>query len=397
MHRRLFLSSLVAGSAALAGGPAAGSLAEHRITRIEAKTSHDRYARFVGRNAKGNPAGRGFGRQIRILTTDGGARGGGMSHVPDDQVEKFVGARVSDLFDLQRGAAEEAYGIDLPLHDLAGTILGKPVYALLGAKGPTEVPVYSGAIYFDDLEPPEKPRGVPGVVASCQQDYDAGYRAFKLKIGRGFKWIPGRDGLQRDIAVTRAVREAFPDCKILVDANDAYDCEQFLSYLEGVKDCDLFCIEEPFRENRDDLARLQDHMARAGCRALIMEGEGRTDRAETPWRYGDYSRRHVDTLYELAREKLVHVFNLDLAIVGFTRWREVMPELAAADVQASPHTWAGTPRPFYAAHLAAGVGNVLIVEGIPGTATGMDYAAHRFVDGRLVLADLPGFGLRFTF
>jgi D-galactarolactone cycloisomerase len=239
-HRRSFLGTLVAGGLALAGKAAAGSLADHRIAKIEAKTSHDRYVRYVGRNAKGNPAGRGFGRQLRILTTDGGVRGGGMSHVPDDQVQKLVGARVSDLYDIRQGVVDEALAIDLPLHDLAGNILGKPVYALLGGKGSTAVPIYSGAIYFDDLEPPEKPRGVSGVVASCQQDYDAGYRAFKLKIGRGFKWIPGPDGLQRDIAVTRAVREAFPDCKILVDANDAYTCEQFLIYLDGVKDCDLF-------------------------------------------------------------------------------------------------------------------------------------------------------------
>ena len=379
------------------GEAAARELSEHRIAKIEANRSNDRYLRFVGRNAKGNPAGRGFGRPIRVLVTDKGARGGAMSGIPDDQARKLTGTRVSDLFDLSKGAVEEAYPVELPLYDLVGNILKKPVYALLGAAGPRGVPIYSGAIYFDDLEPPDKPRGIPGVLACCRQDYEAGYRAFKLKIGRGFKWIPGNDGILCDIEVTRAVREKFPDCKILVDANDGYTPDDFLGYVAAVKDCGLYMIEEPFRENRDDLRKLRDHMAKVGCKALIVEGEGRTDRAEKPWRFGGYSPRHIETLFALAKEKLVDVLNLDLAIVGYTRWRQVMPELARAGLQASPHTWAGTPRPYYAAHLAAGVGNVAIVEGIPGTATGMDYSAYQFADGKLVVPAAPGFGIRLSF
>ena len=87
---------------------------------------------------------------------------------------------------------------------------------------------------------------------------------------------------------------------------------------------------------------------------------------------------------------------MDLAIVGFTRWRRAMPALIRAGLQASPHTWAGTPRPYYCAHLAAGLGNVDIVEGIPGKATGMDYSAYRFLEGNLVVPDAPGFGIELS-
>ena len=208
--------------------------------------------------------------------------------------------------------------------------------------------------------------------------------------------MPPAEGARRDIEVTRAVREAFPDCRILVDANDACTVDDFLRYVTEVADCDLYCIEEPFRENREDLLRLHEHMASAGCRALIMEGEGRTDRAEEPWRFGGYSQRHVENLLALGQEGLVNILNLDLSIVGFTRWRRVMPEVEKAGLLASPHTWAGTPRPYYTAHLAAGVGNVAIVEGIPGTASGLDYSAFRFEDGNLVLPELPGWGMATT-
>jgi len=57
-------------------------------------------------------------------------------------------AKISDLIDPSTGAFECAYGIDLALHDLAGRILGKPVYQLLSTKGPTHISIYTGAIYF---------------------------------------------------------------------------------------------------------------------------------------------------------------------------------------------------------------------------------------------------------
>jgi L-alanine-DL-glutamate epimerase-like enolase superfamily enzyme len=372
---------------------AARALAEHRIAKIEARRIRDRYPRRVGRNSKGRPAGGGGSYQIRRLTTDKGVSGWGMSWVPDERVQQLVGARVSDLFALETGVLDDARVIEIPLYDLIGHILGKPVYALLGSAGPTEQLIYSGAVYFDDMEPEDNPRGIPGVLQSCQQDYDAGYRAFKLKIGRGRKWFPREEGNQRDIDVTRAVHEHFPDCKILVDANDGYTCDDFLRYVTAVADCDLFWIEEPFRENRDELLRLKEHMEKVGCKALIAEGEGRTAHRDPPGPYGGYTQEHIDTLYALAAEKLVHVFLLDLGIVGYTRWRHIMPKLKAAGVLASPHTWAWTPRSYYAAHLAAGVGNVVIVEGIPGKATGVDYSAYKFVDGKLQMPNVPGFGL----
>ena len=412
MDRRRFIKSLMAGGAGFfimsdiaysSGGKPSNSgfdklaamrvLSEHRLANMEARTLRDHFPRRVGRNARGNPAGSGGSYRIRILTTDKGVKGWAMSWMPDERVAGLVGKPISELFDLDNGASPDAVGIALPLYDLAGNILEQPVYKILGSQGTTELPIYSGAIYFDDLEPENAPRGVDGVLASCQQDYDVGYRAFKLKIGRGFKWIPGEEGIQRDIEVTQAVRERFPDCKILVDANDGYTLDGFLRYLEGVADCDLYWIEEPFREERDDLLKLHEYMRKIGCRALIAEGEGRTAHRDPPGPYGGYTQEHIDNLYDLAAEDLVDVFLLDLGIVGFTRYRHIMPKLREAGVLASPHTWMWTPRPYYTAHLAAGAGNVVIVEGIPGEAKGVDYSAYKFVDGKIVVPDASGFGL----
>lgn len=396
MNRRNFVRSLAAGAVGLGTTPEAAfgrTLAEHRIARMDVRQLRYRYPRFVGRNAFGKPAGRGSRVQVRIITTDKGAQGWAQSWLPEERVAKYVGAPLSDLFDSDGGPLEETGGWDQALYDLAGNIIGKPVYEMLGGKGPREIPVYSGAIYFDDLTPEDQPRGVTGVVASCQQDYDHGYRAFKLKIGRGFKWMDPSEGRERDIRVTLAVRERFPDCKILVDANDGYTCDDFLRYVTAVKDCELFWIEEPFRENRDELLRLKEHLHKVGCKALIAEGEGRIGHQKTPWLYGGYTQEHMDTLFTLAEEKLVDVFLLDLNIIGFSRWRRVMPELEKATVKASPHTWAWPLRSFYTAHIAAGLGNVVIVEGVPGSMEGVDLSPYRMKDGNIVMPTSAGFGL----
>jgi len=36
---------------------------------------------------------------------------------------------------------------------------------------------------------------------------------------------------------------------------------------------------------------------------------------------------------------------------------------------------------------------VVIVEGIPGTVESVDLSAYKFVDGKIVVPDAPGFGL----
>ncbi|MFC1714660.1 enolase C-terminal domain-like protein [Candidatus Poribacteria bacterium] len=178
-----------------------------------------------------------------------------------------------------------------------------------------------------------------------------------------------------------------------MDANNGYTVEDFLGYLSSVGDCDLYWIEEPFKENRYGLLKLREHMSKVGCRVLIAEGESQTERSEPMPGYGGYSQRHIETLFALAREKLVDVLLLDLNTVGFTPWLHIMPELEKAGVFASPHTWASSLRPYYTAQLAAGVGNIVIVEGIPGTVEGADLSAYKLVDGKIVVPDIPGFGL----
>ncbi|MBI1389493.1 MAG: mandelate racemase [bacterium] len=373
-------------------------LARHKIARFDSFHLQDRFPRRVGANANGSVQNYGGGFRVRRATTDSGKSGWSMSYQDDAVFEPYIGATVSDLFDVETGVREEARPLDRILYDLAGSILNMPAYVILGARGPKNIPIYSGSIYFDDLLPDNAERGISAVVDACRQDYQAGYRAFKLKMGRGKQMMtPREDGLKRDIEVVRAVRRALPDARILVDANDAYTLDETIHFLTETRECNLYWIEEPFEEDEDQLKRLKGAIAHLGLSTLIADGEARRESRNRqglpPGGYGDYTEAFVENLMSLAEKKLVDVLLLDLDIIGYSRWRTIMPEFERAGVPVSPHTWAWTPRSYYAAQLAGGLGNVLIVEGIPGQAEGIDYSAYSKRNGDLILPDQPGFGL----
>jgi D-galactarolactone cycloisomerase len=359
----------------------AKALAEHRIKEIRTLRVSSRYTRTIGRNSRIKVHGDGPNTQVRAIFTDRGAIGWGPSRTPEEEMPDLIGRPIAELFDPAIGViAGEAMPLDYALHDLAGVILDQPVHQTLGGKGEMAILCYDGAIYMDDLTPEEAPRGVDVIVENCRNDYDMGYRDFKLKIGRGYQWMDSEDGLQRDIDVTRAVRENFPGCRILVDANDAYTCDGMIRYMDAVADCDIFWIEEPFRENRDDLLKLKEFLAGRSPNTLVVDGESRPD---------------VDFLLELASERLLDALQMDISGLGFTPWRRVMPRLMEVGVQAAPHAWGDPLKVHYSAQLAAGLGNVLMVEGIPSTTYGANMELYRLEEGILHVPErAPGFGMK---
>jgi D-galactarolactone cycloisomerase len=350
-----------------------------RITHLERTTIQAHYPRTIGRNARLGSHGTGPESKIVILHTDSGVSGWGMVAGAVPAAEQVVGRRVVELFDPAVGTVEPAVlGLDFALHDLAGQLLNLPVHQMLGGQGESSIPAYDGAIYFDDLDPEDAPTGIAAPLANCAADHALGYRAFKLKIGRGNRWLDRAAGDARDIEVTHAVRAAYPDARLLVDANDGYDCDGFLRYLDAVAECDLYWIEEPFLDDAEDLARLRKALDRIGSSTLIAEGETKPDVAQ---------------LLRFAEAGLIDVVLLDIVSYGLTAWRSLLPRLAELGVSASPHAWGVPIKTLYAAQFAAGVGNVGVVEGVPGQTVGADTSGYRFDDGVLTVPDSPGFGI----
>lgn len=358
-------------------------LADHTIERFLTKKVRINYPRFVSKNAIKDNHGWGYDEIVCELITNKGAKGWGVVlwGFPEKEVAQYViGKKVSDLFSPALGLIDPAASYcDIALHDLAGNILNKPVYELMGATQPQTTLCYSGMIYFDDLTLfYNKPAGVDIILKECQFDYDLGYRQFKLKIGRGNKWMPKAAGIQRDIEVTKLVAKAFPDCDILVDGNDGYTVAEFESYLKGIEGIKLFWIEEPFRETVEDYTKLKAVLKNLEIKTLLADGEAAPDQA---------------FMRKLEEMKLIDVHLTDIQAIGYTGWRKLMPELKKMNVFASPHAWGSQLKTNAVAHLAAAFGNTVTIEGVTCISDDFDLGEYRLEKGQLVPSRKPGFGM----
>jgi L-alanine-DL-glutamate epimerase-like enolase superfamily enzyme len=393
MKRKEFIKTISAGAASVSvvnpffvGAAINDELSYHKIEKFFIKKVEIIYPRHVGKNAVKGNHGWGYEETVCELITNQGARGWGVPLWGKSLAENkdyVVGKKVSDLFSPSKGLIDlSAAYWDIALHDLAGNILNKPVYELMGAEFPESTSCYSGMIYFDDLTSYfNKPAGIDIILKECQFDYDLGYRQFKLKIGRGNKWMNKSAGIQRDIEVTKLVASAFPNCDILVDGNDGYTVDELELYLKGIDGIKLFWIEEPFRESVEDYTKLNSLLNEMNIDTMLADGEYNPDQK---------------FIKELLKKRLigVHLSDIQSVGLGYTRWRRLLPELKELNVYGSPHAWGSQLKTNVIAHLAASIGNIITVEGVTNISDDIDLGDYKLENGKLVPSSSPGFGMK---
>jgi D-galactarolactone cycloisomerase len=364
--------------------PAYKELTLHKIDGIEFTDIKLRYPRQVGKNAI--KAIHGFGPALTVATvkTSRGSSGWGLlrSNVKDSKeaFENLKGKPVTNFFTVEKGIIDNtAKSFDIPLHDLAGQILQKPVYKLLGKEVPETAKCYSGMIYFDDLEQPDKKSGLDKILEECQFDYNYGYRQLKVKIGRGNKWLPGEEGLKRDIEVTKLISKNFPDCEILVDGNDGFNVNGIIDYLKGIGDIPLFWVEEPFVETVQDYQILRNWTKANGHVKYLADGEANPD---------------MNLVGRLEDLKLIDVCLSDIMGYGFTPWRNMIPVLKKKNILASPHNWGDQLKTFYTVQFTGAYGNTATIEGVTCTSDDVDFGDYKLAGGKYTPSDAPGFGLK---
>lgn len=117
-------------------------------------------------------------------------------------------------------------GIDAALWDLAARRAGQPLWKFLGGSDPRI------AVYASGLNP-----DAPEQLAASKRD--AGYTAFKLKVGFG---------RERDATNLRALRDALGgEARLMVDANQAWSLDEALAIQDALAEFRLEWIEEPLR------------------------------------------------------------------------------------------------------------------------------------------------------
>jgi O-succinylbenzoate synthase len=145
----------------------------------------------------------------------------------------FLGKDVADAGDFQRHVAKirghqlAKAGVEMALWDLLGKRDGRSLRQMLGGQRETvEVGVSIGL-----------QRSPQMLVKTVENYLSKGYARVKIKIKPG-----------RDVGDTSAVRKAFPQLRLQVDANSAYSLESAAG-LRPLDDLDLLLIEQPLYED----------------------------------------------------------------------------------------------------------------------------------------------------
>lgn len=129
------------------------------------------------------------------------------------------------LLFMPAGAARNA--LDCALWDLEAKITGRPVHALLGLPAPAPVLV----TYTIGLDTP---------AAMAAEARAVRRPLLKLKLG-------GEGDLER----VRAVREAVPESRLIVDANEAWSQEMVVAWSAELETLGVELIEQPLHAERD--------------------------------------------------------------------------------------------------------------------------------------------------
>ena len=140
-------------------------------------------------------------------------------------------------------ASNIASAVDMALHDLVGRARGKPVYELLGGKVRDRVCTYATGLYYvpSDLED----KTWSDFRAEAQGYVDEGFSGMKMKIGG----LTLKEDIDRIYALRDQVGE---DCRIMVDANEAYDPMTAIQASYRMADADVTWFEEPCSSRADE-------------------------------------------------------------------------------------------------------------------------------------------------
>jgi L-alanine-DL-glutamate epimerase-like enolase superfamily enzyme len=209
------------------------------------------------------------------LYTSSGVEALGNCRAEKDAVATLVGKDPFEFYRRDDRAFVGPLGAGtMPLWDLLGKVTKKPAYELLGGAGPEKVPVYDGSIYFADLLPQYADKWQDRFREEIDMGLAIGHRAFKIKIGRGFKWMPRAEGDTRDVDVVKLIRKHVgPDIILGVDANNGYDlagAKRFLKQAGGEK---LAFVEELFPEKVDECLELKEFIRSHEWATLFADGE----------------------------------------------------------------------------------------------------------------------------
>jgi L-rhamnonate dehydratase len=355
-----------------------------RIDCIEFAELQGERMRSAGCNARRGVHGKFVTEKIVRVSIDGSV-GFGWSRVTREQARLLVGKSVADLFAPDHGFIREEFrSIEFPLLDWLGQRLKLPVFAVIsdakaGSVAPLTVPCYDTSLYFDDLHLSNDADAVRLLQAEVAEGIEAGHRHFKIKVGRGGRYMPVIEGLRRDVAIVRGIRELTgPSSHLMVDANNGFNLNLTKDFLAALDDVKLYWLEEAFHEDDELYEDLKEWMNARGMNVLLSDGEGLA----------------APPIVEWAERGLIDVLQYDICHYGFANWLLLGAKLDRAQVKSAPHNYGSGYGGYASGHIAAAIKGFQFVEWDAVKVNGVDSSAYSIANGMLNVPSLPGFGLQ---
>jgi muconate cycloisomerase len=156
--------------------------------------------------------------------------------------DDFAGAAAAMDARLYGNSGAKA-AVEIALHDLVGRATSRPVYALLGSRQRSRMPVLAVIGSLDTAAD----------VREARERFTAGYRAFKIKVGLA----TASADAERTRAVCLALKGMAEPCLVSADANQGFSVDDALVYVRALGDCGLDFFEQPVEaHDLDGMARV---------------------------------------------------------------------------------------------------------------------------------------------
>jgi L-alanine-DL-glutamate epimerase-like enolase superfamily enzyme len=156
--------------------------------------------------------------------------------------DDFAGAAAAMDARLYGNSGAKA-AVEIALHDLVGRATSRPVYALLGGRQRSRMPVLAVIGSLDTAAD----------VREARECFAAGYRAFKIKVGLA----TASADAERTRAVCLALKGMGEPCLVSADANQGFSVDDALVYVRALGDCGLDFFEQPVEaHDLDGMARV---------------------------------------------------------------------------------------------------------------------------------------------
>jgi L-alanine-DL-glutamate epimerase-like enolase superfamily enzyme len=351
-----------------------------KITRIVGFDLVSERSKLAGKNSRLDVHGRRAADRMVRLFTNTGLEGIGNCRAEKKELAQLLGRNPFDFYKSSNRKITGPLGSGtMPLWDLIGKFLKKPVYELLGGAGPKKVPVYDGSIYFSDLLEEYKHKPLDRFKEEMDMGTALGHRAFKVKIGRGAKWMQPKKGYARDVEVLKTIRQHVgPKILIGVDSNNGYDLARTKRLMEELPNLNFAFLEEMFTEKIESCLELKRFIGGHGWKTLVADGE---------------TQNNLDAYKPFIEARAIDIFQGDMNHFGFEGILTEAGWCKAQGLQVAPHNW-GSLRGYYMQlHVGRAITNFYRAEHDPLSTEVLIANGYEIQNGLAGVPDAPGFGL----